>query len=233
MAGVAAVSGDALRGEGAVTSSESYQHVPSVLTIQGGANDIEVRAGSAAGTVDVLTRARCPSGSVPKPSWSGDTLVADGSCGGFLGWGGVDHVVIVPDGTAVTVQAGSGDVVVAGALGPIRARSGSGDVMARDVTGALNLESGSGDVEGSRLGQGDVTATTGSGDVDLEFSSAAAAVRVQTGSGDASVRLPAGSYDVSPDTDSGDVEVRVTDNPTSTDHVTVRTGSGDIEVRYR
>lgn len=233
MAGLAAVSGDALTGEGSSTTSVSFQRAPATLTIRGGANDIEVRGGGAAGAVGVATDSRCPGGNAPAPSWSGDTLVVDGDCGGFLGWGSVDHVVTVPDGTAVTVETGSGGVTVAGSLGATRATSGSGDVSARDVAGALSLETGSGDVQGSGLGRADVTAKTGSGDVDLDFSSAAEAVRVQTGSGDASVRLPAGAYAVSAETGSGDTEVGVTNSPTGADHVTVRTGSGDIEVRYR
>ncbi|WP_323095798.1 DUF4097 family beta strand repeat-containing protein [Intrasporangium sp. YIM S08009] len=233
MAGVAAVSGDALTGEGSRTTSETFQRVPATLTIRGGANDIEVRGGGASGSVGVLTDTRCPGGNAPRPSWSGDTLVVDGDCGGFLGWGSVDHVITVPDGTAVTVETGSGDVAMAGSLGATRATSGSGDLSARDIAGPLSLETGSGDVEGSGLGRADVTAKTGSGDVDLDFSSAADAVRVQTGSGDASVRLPAGVYAVSAETGSGDTEVGVTNSPTGADHVTVRTGSGDIEVRYR
>ena len=233
MAGVATVTGDAFTGEGSSTTSQSFQRVPSTLTIRGGANDIEVRGGGPAGSVGVVTDARCPGGDAPRPSWSGDTLVVDEDCGGFLGWGSVDHRITVPDGTAVTVETGSGDVTVAGSLGATRASAGSGDVSARDVAGALTLETGSGDVEGSGLGRADVTAKTGSGDVDLDFSAAAPDVRVQTGSGDVSMRLPAGTYDVSPDTGSGDTEIRVTDSQASPDHVTVRTGSGDIEVRYR
>ncbi|WP_083707469.1 DUF4097 family beta strand repeat-containing protein [Intrasporangium flavum] len=233
MAGVAAVSGDALTGEGSSTTSLSFQRVPATLTIRGGANDIEVRGGGPAGAVGVQTDARCPGGDAPKPSWSGDTLVVDADCAGFLGWGSVDHVVTVPDGTAVTVETGSGDLTVTGALGATRATSGSGDVAARDVAGVLSLETGSGDVDGSGLGRADVTAKTGSGDVDLDFTTAADDVRVETGSGDASVRLPAGPYAVSPSTGSGDTEVSVTNSQSSPDHVTVRTGSGDIEVRYR
>jgi hypothetical protein len=222
------------RGGDARVSSVTYPVTARTVTIRGGADDIEVHAGPRGGTLSVRTEARCwGDASHAAPSWSGNTLALDGGCGGFPGWGSVDHVVEVPDGTAVVIDNGSGDLTLTGGLGATTARSGSGDIEVRDVPGALDVETGSGDIDATGLGQAAVTARSGSGDVDLELSSAADTVEVRTGSGDASVRLPPGAYAVSTETGSGDEEVEVTQSSASRDHLTVRTGSGDIDVRYR
>ena len=119
----------------------------------------------------------------------------------------------VPDATTVTVENGSGDTTVSGALADL------------DVT------SGSGDIEGSRLVTSSVTGRAGSGDIDLDLAASAGAVNLRSGSGDVSVRVPQGSsYAVSTERGSGDETVSIATNPASADRLHVETGSGDIEI---
>ena len=205
---------------GSTTQTRTYTQPVTALTVAGGASDIEVRGGAPVGTVEVTRELHWgPGSSEPKPTeaWSGTTLSidADADCGGTLAWCGVDYVVRVPDGTAVTVRTGSGDVGLEGALG--------------DVT----FDAGSGDVEGDGLAAENLKGTTGSGSIDIELAQAPSAMDLGAGSGDVTVVVPPGtSYATSIETGSGDENVDIATDPSSADRIHVKTGSGDVDLRY-
>lgn len=159
-----------------VEEAQTYRQPVKSLSVTGGAGDVVVRQGAPAGTVEVTRRLGWSPGS-SRPSadetWDGDALRIDADCGALLGWCSIDYVVTVPDGTAVTVETGSGDIDVdlAAVSAPVDLRAGSGDVsvtVPRD--GAYAVRTG-----------------TGSGDEDVEVTSdasASARLDVETGSGD-------------------------------------------------
>jgi len=116
--------------------------------------------------------------------------------------GGSNDVVVnvrVPDGAAIEVATGSGEITAEGRFGAasietssgdtslesvagdLDVRTKSGDVSAKEVTGETRITSASGDVRCGHLA-GPVTVKTASGDVTVE--SARGALSVQTASGD-------------------------------------------------
>lgn len=129
----------------------------------------------------------------------------------------VDLIVRVPEGFALKLEDGSGDIRVEGLTGDVLINDGSGNLT---VSGAnqLNIEDGSGDInisniaghatvdDGSgnvriQLVAGNVTVTDGSGDIDI--SQVDGTVRIEDGSGDIRVAT-AGALTVEDD-GSGDI----------------------------
>jgi hypothetical protein len=202
----------ALSGGHRVEQRETITHAVTALTVDGTGGDVTVRSGATTGTVEVVRRGPAPrnDGVVPgAATWEGgSTLVLRPDCSGGCD---VDYQVTVPDGVAVTVQTGSGDVELKGSLGPVSLQTGSGDIDA-DVSSDT------------------VTLRTGSGDADLRLREAPDQVTATSGSGDIDIRVPKGEiYQVTPQTGSGDVDLNVQQGPS--DHaIQVRTGSGDISV---
>lgn len=178
----------------------------------------------------------------------GDTLVLTG-CDGCS----VDYTIVVPRGSAVTGETGSGDVVLQGirsadletgsgeisvreVTGAVAVRSGSGGVTLSRVTGPVDVESSSGSVLGSGLA-GPVLAATSSGDVELELTRAQD-VRASTSSGDVHLTVPDGRYRVDSDGGSGGVDdegdrIEVVDDPDARHVLELSTSSGQIEVSAR
>ncbi len=77
-----------------------------------------------------------------------------------------------------------------------------------------------------------ISASTGSGGVDLEFASAPDLVEVSTGSGSVEITVPEGTYAVAIDTASGSETIEgVVDDPAAERTITVDTGSGGILVQ--
>jgi hypothetical protein len=218
------------------TETQTYTKDIRAIAFNGSSGNVEIRADAAPGTVEVTRHYNWgPGSSRPKPeeTVNGPTLQIDAPCSGFLGWCSIDYVLRVPVGTAVNLETGSGDVALRGSLGNTMATTGSGDL---DVTGSgdqLQLKTGSGDIQATGLTASKVSGRTGSGSVDLDFVDAPQNVVLDAGSGDVSVRVPQGSYAVGVMTGSGDQHVGVTNDPNDPDHITVKTGSGDVEVAYR
>jgi hypothetical protein len=146
-----------------------------------------------------------------------DLLRLDGDCSLWLFAGsgecGTSFTVRVPSSTAVQVLDG-----------------GAGDVRLNALSGPLAIATGSGDVEIDGHRGAVVTATAGSGDVELRMLRAPRSVRLQTGSGDVGVVVPDVPYRIAVDTGSGDEDVQAIDDPRAERAIAVRTGSGDVEI---
>lgn len=172
----------------------------------------------------------------------GDTLVLE-ECSGCS----VDYELVVPRGTTVSGETGSGDVIVQGVrevdlelgsgdvsvrdvAGRVQARTGSGAVTLLRVTGPVDVGSSSGSISGASLA-GPVVADTSSGDVELELTRAQD-VRASTSSGDIDLAVPDDRYRVVTDAD-GDVTVDVTVDADARHLLVLETSSGDIAVRIR
>lgn len=132
--------------------------------------------------------------------------------------------VAVPSGVDVVARGGSGRAAVEGLRGDVTLAGGSGDAVVRDVTGTVDVARGSGDVAIS-LVRGDVRVNTGSGDARID--DVAGDVEFHAGSGDLkAAELRAPRFEAT--TGSGSV---VAAFPEAPDEVTVRTGSGKVELR--
>lgn len=199
------------------TRTEVRRSTAATITIEAGSSEVEVAGGAPAGTIEITRTHRWGLGGA-KPSadesWEESAVTIRGAeCAGLAWRCGIDYAVRVPDPTAVTVEGGSGDVLLVGSLGTIRLDLGSGDVETRDLV------------------SGDVTMTTGSGDVDLELRSGPAALEVRTGSGDVSIDAAAGEqYRLDVDTGSGNQNLDLASDPSARQVITVRTGSGDVDI---
>lgn len=132
----------------------------------------------------------------------------------------LDLVVEVPQGMAVRIEDGSGDLRVAG-VGAAVLHDGSGDLIASDIRGDLRIDDGSGDIEVSNVA-GSVEIDDGSGDV--EIVDVRGSVGIEDGSGDARVRGVGGSVRV----EDGSGEIRIVE--VTRDVLIDDDGSGSIRV---
>nr|WP_170317304.1 DUF4097 family beta strand repeat-containing protein [Acrocarpospora corrugata] len=139
---------------------------------------------------------------------SGDTLELSYDCSDCA----IDYRVEVPRGLNVTVDTGSGTITL------------------RSLTGPLDVSTGSGDIEATGLTARTAVAKTGSGDVQLKFTSAPDQTEVSTGSGEGIVHVPKGPYHVTMETGSGEQTVQVTQDPAAARKIFIKTGSGDAKV---
>jgi DUF4097 and DUF4098 domain-containing protein YvlB len=128
----------------------------------------------------------------------------------------IDYDVRVPDGAAVTLGLGSGNINVSGAIGALKAETGSGNVDAAGVRST------------------NAVLRTGSGNVDLSFAAAPMNVDLRTGSGNVTMWVPKGdNYAVDVTTGSGNRSVDVDTSQSSSRTIHVETGSGDVRLAYR
>jgi DUF4097 and DUF4098 domain-containing protein YvlB len=160
----------------------------------------------------------------------------------------------IRDVASLQAETGSGDIVLRQLRGPVDVRTGSAGVTISDVTGPLTAHTGSGDVRGTGLASSTATAETGSGSVSLELADGAGQVAAETGSGDVTLTLAgepdqvraetgsgnvtvvladrAATYAVLAETNSGDQDVQIRTDPSAPRSLEVRTGSGDVTIRY-
>ena len=114
-------------------------------------------------------------------------------------------------------------------LGPLCATSFTASVPA---TTSLDIELGQGDIRGDRLAARTVSVDSGTGDVDLEFSTAPRNVQINSGTGDVTVLVPAGSYAIQIDTGLGDAHIDqgIVSDPLSTNVIRIDSGTGDVSL---
>ncbi|SDD86400.1 DUF4097 family beta strand repeat-containing protein [Glycomyces harbinensis] len=154
----------------------------------------------------------------------GGHFSADAGCdSGLALWGGaddcrVDYTLGLPAGTAATV---SNDV---------------GDIRINGVDGAVNAETSVGSVEGLGLRTSELEIETGVGDVNLEFEQVLGDITITSGTGDVVIEVPddGTTYAVRFDSGVGDQHIDIATDPgTTADRViNVNSGVGSLTVRY-
>lgn len=220
------------------TDSETRDFSGSSIVVHAGANEVEVLGGADPGKVEITRRSHWGIGATkpdPNEEWGQGRLeIRDAECGG-LGWRrcSIDYVLRVPDGTAVTIESGSGDISVSGALGRLDLDVGSGDIDGRRLSAEqVVARAGSGDIDlGFASGSPEVLARAGSGSIQLDLATAPGALDVETGSGDVGIDVPESQrYRLDIETGSGDQNVDVPSTANAPSTIRVRTGSGDVEL---
>jgi DUF4097 and DUF4098 domain-containing protein YvlB len=185
------------------------------LRVESGSGDIMVVESDRSGVrVTETLHWRGNDGARPETSHpvDGDTLTLTYRCP-QMDWAcGVDYRVDVPRGLDVKTDTGSGTITLRALSGPVDANTGSGDIDANGLSGKT------------------LVGKTGSGEVDVRYTTLPDDVYVETGSGNGTVRVPQGAYDVTADSGSGDRRVDVTKDPSASRKIVVRTGSGDVNV---
>jgi DUF4097 and DUF4098 domain-containing protein YvlB len=114
-------------------------------------------------------------------------------------------------------------------LGPLCATSYTASVPSAT---ALSIELAQGDVRGDRLASRTVSVDSGTGDVDLEFTTTPRNVQINSGTGDVTVLVPRGSYAIQADTGLGDTHIDqgIVNDPLSTNVIRIDSGTGDVSV---
>jgi len=134
----------------------------------------------------------------------GDLSKYQDELGFFEKWGtsiAMSFEIEAPYETEAELDSGSGDQLVQGIRGPVRADAGSGDVTVEESEREVFIDTGSGNI--AVRGASEVEADAGSGSVTL--SDIAGDVGVDVGSGNVSLANVGGSIAV--DTGSGNVEI--------------------------
>jgi hypothetical protein len=126
-----------------------------------------------------------------------------------------DLDIPVPDGVAVEIGTGAGDVWLEEVSGPTAfVSTGAGGVIFSDVE-ILDIE-----------------ASTGAGDVDITDLVVPDAIRADTGTNDVVLRVPAGPYRIEASTGVGEITVdpAIVDDPESPRLLHASTGAGDVRI---
>lgn len=126
----------------------------------------------------------------------------------------VDLDVVIPPGTTLRLNSGTGDIVVVGA---------DRDVTVRTATGDLRL---------TDLRSGSVDAEAATGDVELRFVAPPTSVRASTATGSVVVRVPADgtTYRIESQTDVGQAKIGIPNDASSPRLIDVTSAVGDVTV---
>lgn len=181
-----------------------------------GADDVKIRIGATATMHRTVHYAENDPG---KNTWRVDngTLVLQGCNHADCS---IDYDVVVPAGTTVTGETGSGDIDVDG-IAQLNFQTHSGDSIIRNVKGAVNIGANSGEVTVSDIA-GAVNISADSGDVTVSNVSGALSAKASSGT----VQATGIGGKVEVQADSGDVTVGLT----AVQNVTARAGSGNVTV---
>lgn len=146
---------------------------------------------------------------------------------------GLDATISVPVGTATAISTGGGDTTVTGTTGDVTVSSGGGSVTADHASGDLTLTTDGGNISGTALTAAHVTAGTGGGDIQIQFTAVPANVHVTSDGGNITIIVPRGTtqYKVSATSDGGNVTDGLNINSLSPHTITASTGGGNVTLR--
>lgn len=103
----------------------------------------------------------------------------------------ISYEIVVPEGTEVIADSGSGSITIANISAPVSAEAGSGSVTLDNIGGSAKVETGSGSIRADGVA-GDFRGSTGSGGIYL-LQTAPGDVVVSTGSGSSELKGIVGS----------------------------------------
>jgi hypothetical protein len=153
-------------------------------------------------------------------------MVPAGNCG-------LDATLSVPARMAASVSTGGGDATAVGTTGTVTLSTGGGDVTADRVSGVLSLNTNGGNIHGTAITSPRVTAHSGGGNIQIEFTQVPRDVQVDTGGGNITIIVPPGptQYHVTANTGGGTVTEPVPVNSSSPNVITATSGGGNITIR--
>jgi DUF4097 and DUF4098 domain-containing protein YvlB len=200
----------------------------SQLKIDAGAGFLVVKGRSSSDTIevtaDLLTQDDQYELRLDKNS---DTavLIANANTSTFSSWFGddspkIDLTVLIPDGIALFIKDGSGNIKVSQIDSDVIINDGSGSLSVTQVSGSLDIEDGSGSIKISDI-TGPIKVNDGSGSITI--SNTQSDVDIEDNSGSIRVENVAGKVDI--DDGSGSLTVAQVGG-----HVTIDDGSGSISV---
>jgi Putative adhesin len=147
----------------------------------------------------------------------------------------LDANVNVPAALPVTANTDGGDAAVTGTTGQVTLSSGGGNISADQTMGPLTLNTSGGNIQATALRSLTVTATTGGGDIEIDFAGVPRDVHVDTSGGNITLVLPRGTtmYHVIAHTDGGNVTDSLPQDLHSSNEITATSGGGNITILQR
>ena len=144
----------------------------------------------------------------------------------------VNYVITVPAAAPLTLHSGDGSIRVVGGSGADSFDTGSGGITFENVSGDIVAHTGDGAIIGDGVRSKGVHASTGSGQVRIDWAVAPSSVAATTGDGGIQLLVPQGSgpYRTSTHTGDGSVHVTVPTDPAATATISAQTGSGGIVI---
>lgn len=221
-----------------IAGAESYEFDTariSLVDVRNGSGAIRITAkDSGKATVSVNKHQPFGKDCTVSVSKRGRTLLAAVESSAFSrGNCAADFDLAVPKAVALDLDTGSGDVKVTGTSGDLTFRVGSGTVTVDAEIKKLAGKSGNGDIAIRGLTEGG-SVWTGSGNVRLVYGvpPRSGELEIRTGSGGAEVVLPKASHvRTSFIAGSGKLVNEFTDTPNSPFKISMKAGSGDLQVR--
>lgn len=124
----------------------------------------------------------------------------------------VDYTVEVPTGTAVRISDGTGDITLSDLTAQVQAQTGTGQIIARGLSSSR------------------AEFTTGTGDIQADFTHSPSALSANASTGDVRLSVPTDQYAVNAQAATGQVTVSVNQDKNSGNVITVKVGTGDVTV---
>ncbi|KIH97723.1 hypothetical protein LP52_16810 [Streptomonospora alba] len=210
---------------GGDTRSDDFTGAKKVEIHSGSGVDVEVhRVEGDAVTVERTLRGTPLAEPRERLDMDGGTVKAEVSCSGSWFFSGceIEYSVGVPEGTAVAVEATSGDIELAGTTGGVDAESASGSISGENLSGGIHAATTTGDIDLSGV-EGDLDVETNTGSVDAEGSGGTVTAETTTGRMDLD-EFTAERFDI--ETTTGGVEL---DAGFAEARIETTTGSVDVE----
>lgn len=149
-----------------------------------------------------------------------------GGCGSGCS---VNYTVDVPAGIPVSGQVTNGSIHLS-KVGAVKVTTGSGRIEMDGVTGTVEAENINGRITGKNIDGPSIRARSTNGKITLT-SAKAADVQASTTNGDITLTVPKGDYDVTASTVNGDRTIDVSNSPSGTHRIGMRSTNGDVTVR--
>ncbi|MEU9987689.1 DUF4097 family beta strand repeat-containing protein [Streptomyces sp. NPDC048045] len=141
---------------------------------------------------------------------------------------GVDYVVKVPAGLAVTGGTSNGSVTLT-AVGMVDVHTSNGEIVVNRTTGPVKLRTSNGDVNVKDAQGGGIDTQTSNGEVTIQTATPQN-IRARTTSGSLTVTAPPSSYQISANDSHGDKKVAFRNDPSGKYRLDLSTTNGDLTV---
>jgi len=237
------------------TGSDSKTYpgaLSSLMVTDAGSSDIQIIADDSVDGARVDRDMRWSGSSSDKPgrssTFSDGVLKIGNECAGTSNCS-IDYRIYVNPQVQVTADSSSGDVVVRGTTGALKASASSGDirltaitgdvtasassgdVVVEDTKGDLDLEASSGDIRASGVTAGVLQARADSGDIHVDLAKDADNISLNADSGSIYLTVPGlKPYDVQAAASSGSTQVDIPIDSGSGRPLIAKASSGDIRI---
>lgn len=145
-----------------------------------------------------------------------------------------NYVIRVPNSVTITADTGQAGITVSGIDSSMSLETSQGDVSVVGAKGSVRVSTGQGEVMLSRIDASSVSASSGQGDVTVNFTSPPTSVTATSSQGGVTVGLPDGpaTYHVKATSSQGSVTDTVNESPSSSRAIHASSGQGNVVVRY-